>query len=96
MQTRSAKEFGAALRQARLLRGITQRDLADAVGVTQSAISKVEKGNPGTSLGLVFQILRVLQLPVSLVSPSSPPLRDVDDEDFVDLDAIADTGLKRK
>ncbi|NDC58222.1 MAG: XRE family transcriptional regulator [Alphaproteobacteria bacterium] len=99
MQARSAIEFGAALRQARLARGLTQRALAEAISVTQSAISKVEKGNPGASLGLIFQILNALQTPLTMPMAGEPmrtPLLDDDDEDFVDLDAIANTGLKRK
>lgn len=95
MQAKSVRELGAVLREARIARGQTQRELADAINVTQSAISKVEKGNPGASIGLIFQLLRALDLPLTLgggtPAPTAPP-----DDDFVDLDAIADTGLRRK
>lgn len=98
MQAKSVRELGAVLREARIARGQTQRDLADAINVTQSAISKVEKGYPGASIGLIFQMLRALELPLILggeAPPPSPPTPKTD-EDFVDLDAIANTGLRRK
>ena len=99
MRTKSVKELGAALREARVTRGRTQRQLADKINVTQSAISKVEKGYSGASIGLIFQMLRALDLPLMLGGEAAPPpttrLRKADD-DFVDLDAIANTGLRRK
>jgi HTH-type transcriptional regulator / antitoxin HipB len=99
MQAKSVRELGAVLREARIARGQTQRDLADGINVTQSAISKVEKGYPGASIGLIFQMLKALDLPLmlggeGLPSPPAPPPKA--DDDFVDLDAIANTGLRRK
>jgi len=98
MQAKSVRELGAVLREARMARGQTQRELADEINVTQSAISKVEKGYSGASIGLIFQILRALELPIRLgreTTPPPPPPPKHDD-DFVDLDAIANTGLRRK
>jgi transcriptional regulator with XRE-family HTH domain len=97
MQAKSVRELGAVLREARVARGQTQRELADEISVTQSAISKVEKGYPGASIGLIFQILRALELPLTLGGEgarAAPPLKS--DDDFVDLEAIANTGLKRR
>lgn len=37
-------DFGLALQQARLGRGMTQADLASEVGVPQSTISEIEAG----------------------------------------------------
>jgi len=97
MQAKSVRELGAVLREARVARGQTQRELADEIKVTQSAISKVEKGYSGASIGLIFQMLRALDLPLTLgeeTPPAPPPPKS--DDDFVDLDAIANTGLRRK
>jgi HTH-type transcriptional regulator/antitoxin HipB len=97
MQAKSVRELGAVLREARVARGQTQRELADEINVTQSAISKVEKGYSGASIGLIFQMLRALDLPLTLgeeTPPAPPPPKS--DDDFVDLDAIANTGLRRK
>ena len=99
MQAKSVRELGAVLRQRRIARGQTQRGLADEINVTQSAISKVEKGYPGASIGLIFQMLRALDLPLTLGDEALPPLpapAHKANDDFVDLDAIANTGLKRK
>jgi hypothetical protein len=59
----------------------------------------VEKGYPGASIGLIFQMLKALDLPLTLdgeAPPSPPPPQRKAEDDFVDLDAIANTGLKRK
>jgi HTH-type transcriptional regulator/antitoxin HipB len=95
MQAKSVRELGAVLREARVARGQTQRALADEINVTQSAISKVEKGYPGASIGLIFQMLRALDLPLTLGGAGAPSAPAPNDES-VDLDAIADTGLRRK
>ncbi len=96
MQAKNVRELGAVLREARVAQGKTQRELADDINVTQSAISKVEKGYSGASIGLIFQMLRALDLPLTLgkETPPGPPPKS--DDDFVDLDAIANTGLRRK
>jgi HTH-type transcriptional regulator / antitoxin HipB len=98
MQANTVKELGAALREARVARGETQRELATRIHVTQSAISKIEKGYAGATIGLIFQLLKALGLPLHVgsarVAPSPTSRRA--DADEVDLDAIANTGLKRK
>jgi HTH-type transcriptional regulator / antitoxin HipB len=98
MQAKSVRELGAVLREARVARGQTQRELADEINVTQSVISKVEKGYSGASIGLIFQMLRALDLPLTLGGEGTSPARasPKSDDDFVDLDAIANTGLRRK
>lgn len=93
MLAKSVKEMGAILREARTNRGLTQRDIARKINVTQSVISKVEKGNPGASIGLIFQILRSLDLPMNIGQPVTRQRRGDDPDYWIDLDAIADTGL---
>jgi HTH-type transcriptional regulator/antitoxin HipB len=98
MRINSVKELGAALREARRARGETQRALADRIHVTQSAISKVEKGYAGASIGLIIQVLKALDVSISIGEnhASYPPSAAGSDDDFVDLDAIANTGLRRR
>lgn len=98
MRTKSVRELGAAIREARVARGQTQRAVATRIHVSQSAISKVEKGFPGASIGLIFQILKALDIPLELGDdgrPSRPKAAHTPSETIVDLDAIADTGLRR-
>ena len=42
-------DFGNRLRQARVARGHTQETLAEATGVTQGLVSKIERGDQTTS-----------------------------------------------
>ncbi len=50
--------LGNALRQARLMRGLTQQRLADEIGVTQKWISQLEQGKPGLLTERLFEVLR--------------------------------------
>ena len=54
------RPFGEALAEALVARGWTQRELADALGITQSAISAWKYGNAEPSPGTVFRIEQVL------------------------------------
>lgn len=44
-------DFGARVREARQIAGMTQRQLADAVGLDASAISRLEQGSRAVRLG---------------------------------------------
>lgn len=97
MHIRTARDLGAAIKHERRKRGFTQATLANAVGVHQPKISAVEKGVPGVRVGLILQILRTLDLELTIAAPSSKkPTKDrqAQETDF-DLDAIANTGLRR-
>jgi transcriptional regulator with XRE-family HTH domain len=96
MQIRTARDLGATIKQARKDRGLSQAGLAKEVGVHQPKISAVEKGAPGVRVGLILQILHALDLTIAIGShPRQSTKRRRQEEDYVDLDAIADTGLKR-
>lgn len=47
----AAREIGRRVRERRLLLGLTQREVADAVGVSREQVSKWEKGAKHLSLG---------------------------------------------
>jgi HTH-type transcriptional regulator / antitoxin HipB len=66
MMAKNVRELGAVLREARANKGLTQRDIARKINVMQSVISKLEKGYPGASIGLIFQMLRSLDLPMNI------------------------------
>ena len=98
MQVRTVRDLGAAVKQARKERGYSQAALAMQVGVHQPKISAVEQGAPGVRVGLVLQILRTLDLTVTLEAGSAKPQskrKRKKEPDDVDLDAIANTGLDR-
>ena len=98
MHVRTVRDLGAAVKQARKARGYSQATLAAKVGVHQPKISAVERGAPGVRVGLVLQILRILDLVIAVEAGSAGPpskrLRKKEPDD-VDLDAIANTGLDR-
>ncbi len=50
-----------SIRELRTERGLTQADLADAVGVTRQTVIAIEQGKYSPSLEMAFQIARVLR-----------------------------------
>lgn len=63
---KSCDQYVAArLRRARVMKGVTQVELAEAVGVSFQQIQKYEKGVVRVSAGRLMQFCAVLELPVS-------------------------------
>lgn len=58
---RRAFELGAAVRQMREERGWTQSRLAEAAGMTQSALARFEAGGTVPTLALLERIAQALQ-----------------------------------
>ena len=65
---RQIEALGARLRTARLRRSMTQEMLADRVGVSIPTISKLEAGDPRTSLATMLRVLGVLGFSADLDS----------------------------
>jgi HTH-type transcriptional regulator/antitoxin HipB len=61
---RSAGQLGVVIREERLRRGMTQKELADRGGTGQKTISQIENGNEGASLEIVFRLLAVLGMEI--------------------------------
>ena len=59
---RQIKALGQRLRAARQRRKMTQRVLAERVGVTVPTIGNLENGSPSTSLATVLRVLTALGL----------------------------------
>ncbi len=58
------KKVGENLHKLRLLRGISQERLAEAVGVTFQQIQKYEKGRNRISVSRLWQFSTILKIPV--------------------------------
>lgn len=54
--TRQAlSQFGKHVRLARKTAGMTERELAERVGIARSTLQLIEKGDPRVEIGLAFQ-----------------------------------------
>lgn len=63
----SIKEIAAAIKEARYAKALTQKELGQRVGLPQSHISKIEKGDVDLQLSSLVEIARALDLEVKLV-----------------------------
>ena len=54
------EQVGARLRERRLARGLSARQLADAIGVSPSMVSMIENGRTNPSVGTLLSIVSVL------------------------------------
>lgn len=73
------KHVGSRIRERRILLGLTQQQLADLVGVTYQQAHKYERGINRVSAGRLYEIARVLSVPIEyfyigLGSPSNQPM----------------------
>ena len=60
MWAQSAVEIGRIVATARQHRGLTQTQLARAVGVTQNWISEIERGKDSAQIGKILRVLSFL------------------------------------
>ena len=63
---RTPKQAGEALRRQRRAQGITQQGLSAKARQRQATISRLEAGEPGTSLATLFDILTALNLELEI------------------------------
>lgn len=54
----TAEALGRVLQQGRLLRGLSQRDLARELGIGQKWVWEMENGKPGLLTERLFRMLR--------------------------------------
>lgn len=67
----SAESLGRILQQARLLRGLSQRGLAERLGTTQRYIWEIEAGKPSIFMERLFAMMR--EVDVELSATIRPP-----------------------
>jgi HTH-type transcriptional regulator/antitoxin HipB len=72
----SPEILGAALREARKKKGLSQAAAGRSVGMDQPTVSKVEQGNSGTRLDTLFRLLAALDLELVLQPRRSPSNND--------------------
>ena len=64
--SRQVQALGERLRHARLRRNLTTVIFAERMGVSRDTLHRLEKGDPGISLGTYLRALRVLGLDLDL------------------------------
>ena len=64
--------IGGLIRDARKHRGLTQTQLADVLGTSQSAVHRIEAGNQNLSLEMVSRIAEALDSPLISVGGTGP------------------------
>lgn len=57
-EIKNPEALGRILQQGRLLRGLTQQQLADKLGVSQSYVWQIETGHPTIYANRLFEIMR--------------------------------------
>src|SRR5437868_3245845 len=58
------RHVGGRIRERRVMLGLTQQQLADLIGVTYQQAHKYERAINRVSAGRLFEIARVLQVPI--------------------------------
>lgn len=68
------KSLGGMLQQARLVSGMSQRELAARIGTTQRYIWELEAGKPSILMDRLFAVIREtgMQLTATITVPESP------------------------
>jgi transcriptional regulator with XRE-family HTH domain len=66
------RAIGAAIRQARFGRGLTQEDLAQRLGITRAAVASYETGRRKILAETLMDIASVCGKPLSFFDPTAP------------------------
>ena len=72
-------EYGRAMRVVRSAHGLSQRQLADRIGVSPSHLSLIESGKRDPSLKLLGEIAGSLDVPMHLLTLLASDVGDIDD-----------------
>ena len=56
--------LGMQIKQARKQQGLTESALAERGGISRATLQKIESGNMGSAIGLVFEIATIVGLPL--------------------------------
>lgn len=89
-------ELGAAIRSARNAKGLSQSNLAQAIGATQEWISRLENGRlPNPGFANVMQACSAVGLGISVEDDSREPVFNAPDEQPGDLAFTTPSYLRR-
>ena len=64
-------KIGSIIAKARLRQGVTQAELANKIGTSQSAINRIEHGKQNASLEIISKISKALSYPIVSINESA-------------------------
>lgn len=72
-EAQTPRALGRAIQQARAVRGLSQRDLAGQLGISQRWLWELEQGKPGIFTERLFEVLRAVdaRLVVEIAEPEA-------------------------
>jgi transcriptional regulator with XRE-family HTH domain len=56
--------LGQLVREARVLKALTTTDLAERAGISRALLQRIERGDPGCSIGAVFEVATLCGVPL--------------------------------
>jgi transcriptional regulator with XRE-family HTH domain len=56
--------LGQLVREARLNKALTTTDLAARAGISRALLQRIEQGDPGCSIGAVFEVATICGVPL--------------------------------
>ncbi len=56
--------FGQLIREARLKKALTTTELAERAGISRTLLQRIERGDPGCSIGAVFEVAAICGVPL--------------------------------
>lgn len=76
---RSSQQIGAIIRRQRLLKQLTQKQLAAQLAIRQATVSEIEVGKKGARLSTLLEILATLELEMTIASRTKGSAKDIED-----------------
>ena len=79
--TQTALELlGQTIRAERIAGRMTAEQLAERAGTSRALLRRVEKGDPGCAIGVVFELAAILGIPLFALDPAEmTPLKQAAD-----------------
>ncbi len=74
--------FGSQIRLGRKSQRMSEIDFAERVGIARSTVQKIERGDPGVNIGLVFEAAIIAGVPLFVPDATSlaPQIERVSDK----------------
>ncbi|WP_309136066.1 helix-turn-helix domain-containing protein [Brevibacterium oceani] len=70
-------EIGASVRQWRLMQSLKAEEVAERAGISRSTLQKIERGEPGVSVGAVLSVMQALGQLDHIVGAFDPLSTDI-------------------